>query len=187
MLKATALKRFRIQGKDGASVDPFSLDGKTLLFYFSAHWCPPCRQFTPLLAKFYEQHKDSKNFEILFCSWDHDEAGFTKYHAEHPWPAIHYADRKAVETLQEQYEVFSIPTLIVLGPSGELMTKEGRNMVLQDPEALNFPWKGVTKAPQAQAAYRMRLAQQAGLVVLFLGFLWFMTTPRMKEDHLPLP
>jgi thiol-disulfide isomerase/thioredoxin len=26
-----------------------------VLYYFSAHWCPPCRQFTPLLKDFYEE------------------------------------------------------------------------------------------------------------------------------------
>ena len=26
---------------------------KVLVFYFSAHWCPPCRLFTPVLAEFY--------------------------------------------------------------------------------------------------------------------------------------
>ena len=25
-----------------------------VLFYFSAHWCPPCRGFTPVLKDFYE-------------------------------------------------------------------------------------------------------------------------------------
>ena len=25
--------------------------------YFSAHWCPPCRRFTPLLAEAYDAHK----------------------------------------------------------------------------------------------------------------------------------
>ena len=25
-----------------------------VLYYFSAHWCPPCRQFTPMLKDFYE-------------------------------------------------------------------------------------------------------------------------------------
>ena len=32
-----------------------ALAGKQLVcFYFSAHWCPPCRQFTPILKDFYE-------------------------------------------------------------------------------------------------------------------------------------
>ena len=28
-------------------------DKKIIAFYFSAHWCPPCRLFTPVLAEFY--------------------------------------------------------------------------------------------------------------------------------------
>ena len=41
---------------DGTSVSAeAALEGKDLvLFYFSAHWCPPCRQFTPLLKDFYD-------------------------------------------------------------------------------------------------------------------------------------
>jgi nucleoredoxin len=31
---------------------------KVILYYFSAHWCPPCEAFTPLLADFYQVRND---------------------------------------------------------------------------------------------------------------------------------
>ena len=45
-----------LEKSDGSSVTADSaLEGKDLvLYYFSAHWCPPCRQFTPMLKDFYE-------------------------------------------------------------------------------------------------------------------------------------
>ena len=37
--------------------------------YFSAHWCPPCRKFTPILCKKYNTLKEvGKSFEIIFVS-----------------------------------------------------------------------------------------------------------------------
>ena len=48
--------------------------------YFSAHWCPPCRMFTPELVKIYEQCKaEGKSFEVVFVSSDRDEASFAEY------------------------------------------------------------------------------------------------------------
>merc|ERR1711963_681314 len=42
---------------DGSSQSAESaLAGKEIImFYFSAHWCPPCRGFTPMLKDFYEE------------------------------------------------------------------------------------------------------------------------------------
>jgi thiol-disulfide isomerase/thioredoxin len=34
----------------------------TIALYFSAHWCPPCQQFTPILKKLYEQSWKSNLF-----------------------------------------------------------------------------------------------------------------------------
>ena len=31
------------------------MTAKVTAYYFSAHWCPPCRGFTPNLAKFYKK------------------------------------------------------------------------------------------------------------------------------------
>ena len=38
---------------------------KLVLFYFSAHWCPPCRMFTPMLRDFYEVGKQEAKIELI--------------------------------------------------------------------------------------------------------------------------
>ena len=45
-----------LQSKSGAISTTKALKGKTkVMLYFSAHWCPPCRAFTPQLADLYKQ------------------------------------------------------------------------------------------------------------------------------------
>ncbi len=40
--------------KEGNKALKDVLEGyKLYAIYFSAHWCPPCRNFTPMLAEFY--------------------------------------------------------------------------------------------------------------------------------------
>ena len=41
---------------DGSNVsaDQALASKRIVLFYFSAHWCPPCRMFTPMLKDFYD-------------------------------------------------------------------------------------------------------------------------------------
>ena len=43
---------------------------KAVALYFSAHWCPPCRGFTPELAKWYKQARDSKQFNFYMIYMD---------------------------------------------------------------------------------------------------------------------
>lgn len=40
-------------------------DKKIICYYFSAHWCPPCRNFTPILADFYNVSKNSSSTKVL--------------------------------------------------------------------------------------------------------------------------
>ena len=54
-------------------------DTPVLAFYFSAHWCPPCRQFTPMLADFYGE---VDNVEIVFVSSDRSPEDMLSYMKE---------------------------------------------------------------------------------------------------------
>lgn len=101
------------------SPEPVSLEealgGKEfVLFYVSAHWCPPCRRFTPMLAEWYRTHH--KTAEVVFVSADHDSDQFENYFAEsHPWLAIGYdTDSQARENLMATLRVQGIPRLVVV-------------------------------------------------------------------------
>lgn len=74
----------------------FEKDGYVIGLYFSAHWCPPCRAFTPKLADWYNKLKGGEigeKFEIVFLSSDRDEKSFNEYFAEMPWHAVSYSNR----------------------------------------------------------------------------------------------
>lgn len=131
----------KLVGKDGEVDRDSALAGKTVGFYFSAHWCPPCRGFTPELAKFYTSLKDSKNFEIVFVSSDKDQDAFDEYYGEQPWLALPFADRETKGKLSKKFKVEGIPTFVLLDADGNVITTSGREEVGSDPKGENFPWK----------------------------------------------
>ena len=97
------------------------LSGKCVAIYFSAHWCGPCRQFTPKLLELYTQCKAAnKRFEIVFCSADHSEEEFKQYHASMKWPAIGYEEEHR-EGMMGMFKVSGIPRLCVLAASGRII------------------------------------------------------------------
>eukprot|EP01125_Pyxidicula_operculata_P001227 TRINITY_DN11157_c0_g1_i1.p1 TRINITY_DN11157_c0_g1~~TRINITY_DN11157_c0_g1_i1.p1 ORF type:complete len:411 (+),score=121.16 TRINITY_DN11157_c0_g1_i1:55-1287(+) len=126
----------------GAKTSASSLSEKTAVaLYFSAHWCPPCRGFTPKLAEFYNKNSASKNLEIVFLSSDKDDAAFSEYFNEMPWLAVPYSHRDVKEKLSKKYKVQGIPTLVILNKDGSVITTDGRSKVMKDPEAKEFPWQ----------------------------------------------
>jgi nucleoredoxin len=113
-------------------------------FYFSAHWCGPCRQFTPVLAKAYEKFRsDGKKFEIVFCSSDEDAAAFNSYFESMPWKTLPFKD-SAIEELNSRYGVQGIPTLVLVDKKGNTVSSNGRALVTDDPDG--FPWTGPPRA-----------------------------------------
>jgi len=127
-------------GKDEHPVDASSLDGKVFGLYFSAHWCPPCRGFTPQLAEWYKTSLKDKGMEIVFVSSDRDEKSFQEYFAEQPWLALSYSCRKEKEQLSNLFGVQGIPSFVVIDKDGSVITKNGRAAVSSDPTGAEFPW-----------------------------------------------
>ena len=77
---------------DGTEVKTSELstnEGGVVGIYFSAHWCPPCRGFTPRLVDFYKECKEAgKTFEVVFVSSDRNQEEFDGYFGEMPWLAL---------------------------------------------------------------------------------------------------
>ncbi|MQL79582.1 hypothetical protein Taro_012007, partial [Colocasia esculenta] len=116
-------------GKNGAKVPVSELVGKNILLYFSAHWCPPCRAFLPKLIETYEEIKAKDSaFEVIFISSDEDQSSFDDFFASMPWLALPYGDKRK-KSLSRRFKIHGIPALVVIGPSGRTVTKEGREMV----------------------------------------------------------
>jgi len=128
--------------KDGERPTSEVLAGKVTLLYFSAHWCPPCRGFTPKLAEYYGAYKAAgKNVECVFVSSDRDQASFDEYYGEMPWTALPYEARSAKDALSKKFKVSGIPSLVILDEDGSTITTDGRAAVSEDPTGEEFPWR----------------------------------------------
>jgi thiol-disulfide isomerase/thioredoxin len=105
--------------------DDVPLEKKKLYaLYFSAHWCGPCRKFTPQLVDFYNrvapQHPE---FELIFISNDRQPFNMETYMKETnmPWPAIEFAKVGGKDVLN-RYEGKGIPCLVVIDASGKVIS-----------------------------------------------------------------
>lgn len=124
----------------GEEVSKESLKGKIVGLYFSAHWCGPCRSFTPLLVALRDAHADE--FEVVFVSSDRNAEAMKEYMtgAKMQWPAVPFGDA-AAKVIKQHFAIRGIPSLVILGPDGKEITRNGRRDVggLKD-EAL-AKWK----------------------------------------------
>ena len=89
-------------------------DAKVVCVYFSAHWCPPCRNFTPKLAEFYKNcNKELKQLDIIFVTSDRDKKSFEEYYETMPWHAIEFGN-EGIAKLKTSCQVKYIPKLCIL-------------------------------------------------------------------------
>lgn len=112
--------------KSGLQPTAQALQGASIVaLYFSAHWCPPCRGFTPQLAAAMAGDRYPQ-IKVVFVSSDRSEGDFQSYYAEMPWLALPFGSPQK-EMLGMTYQVRGIPSLIILdGSSGRLISSDGR-------------------------------------------------------------
>ena len=78
-----------IATKDGTMETSKRANVPAIAICFSAKWWPPCVNFTPVLAEFYnEVNKDSKQLEIVFVSGDHGPLDHKAYYETMPWTTV---------------------------------------------------------------------------------------------------
>jgi len=132
----------KIIGKAGP-VTADSFKGKVVGLYFSAHWCPPCRAFTPVLIQTYnEAIKAGYEFDIIFVSSDSDQKSFDSYFGSMPWKAVQFDEEERRQSISEKFGVTGIPMFIVLKPDGSVLTTEGRREVTANKVNAIKAWVG---------------------------------------------
>mmetsp|Transcript_10574 Transcript_10574/g.15266 ORF Transcript_10574/g.15266 Transcript_10574/m.15266 type:complete len:288 (-) Transcript_10574:194-1057(-) len=147
------------------------LAGKAVLFYFSAHWCPPCRQFTPMLAKFYADAKAAGHpIEIVFVSADRSEKDMMAYfqndHGD--YFAVKY-NQAATKQLGPELQVRGIPALHLVDQNGlpKLPADQIRNAVASGDVSAAAEWAKLCGATggkdwKSSKGYNLSSAPAAG-------------------------
>ncbi len=117
-------KLVALRGKSVLPYDaPDLAKAKYIALYFSAGWCPPCHQFTPLLVNFYNEMKPKHpEFEVVLMSLDRGQNAMEKYISESnmPWPAMRFSALHGSPLLK--YGGPGIPDLVVLNAKGEVLS-----------------------------------------------------------------
>lgn len=114
-----------IETATGKKVGLGALAGaKKIGIYFSAHWCPPCRAFSPKLVATYNELKEQgKPFELVFVSSDRSADDMQNYIRElkMPWYAVPFKSDKRGQ-LGQTYGVRGIPCLVIVSDEGKTLS-----------------------------------------------------------------
>eukprot|EP01083_Nonionella_stella_P200625 734579_1 len=155
-------------------------DKDLVLLYFSASWCPPCKQFTPVLSEFYTKHCAQNKVEIVYISSDRDVESFKTYYNKMTFKSLPVHDSADIkQNIANKLKISGIPSLIVLeAKTGHFVTDNARMEVSavngsESGEELIQKWKDAEAVPIEEA--NLSGSGQGGL-------LWRMISSILKKS-----
>lgn len=93
-------------------------NSRLIALYFSAHWCGPCRGFTPMLIEFYNyiqaEVAPMHGMKIVFVSSDRDEEQFQAYYRGMSFLALPFSQRVLAQHAKTVFGVRGIPFLVII-------------------------------------------------------------------------
>ena len=148
---ANALER-ELAGKlvhlEGGALRPFSVSRlagvKFYGIYFSASWCPPCREFTPGLVDAYGKIRELyPEFELVLVNRDRTPQDMEAYMRDDrmQFPAIGWDSIQFASEIN-RYAGEGIPDLVLVDENGQVLSDSFRNGGYVGPDAvLDDTWK----------------------------------------------
>lgn len=131
-VKGAETPMFAAINLQGDTITLESFQGKYVLLDFWASWCKPCRAAIPELKQLYAKYKDS-GLAIISITWDNDKAKWKEAVAAEGidmWQQVHYKYNKS--DIAEMYGIYSIPTMILIDPQGNIAERFGENGLDKD-------------------------------------------------------
>mmetsp|Transcript_47131 Transcript_47131/g.78227 ORF Transcript_47131/g.78227 Transcript_47131/m.78227 type:complete len:204 (-) Transcript_47131:66-677(-) len=168
-----------VMNQNGTNIALADIEAKNEVIgiYFSAHWCGPCRSFTPQFKERFEVWKSKgKKVSVVFVSLDKEKEAFDEYYRSmhKKWLTIPWKDnerrRKINENLNKNK---SIPCLLFIdAKTGEINTEQGRTVVMRDVNGIDYPWKNYQAPYQPPNVWNRVLIRLLifGAIFIFLRF-----------------
>jgi hypothetical protein len=103
-----------------------------VLVYFSGRWCPLSLEFDTVLKSAYLGMQVIKKtpVELVWVSCDVSEKAYVEHLRQLTFYAVPWVPYQ-LDSLARQYDVNSIPTLLVMDAKGRLVTDLGRDHIMQ--------------------------------------------------------
>lgn len=126
-------KDFTQNDVNGNPIKLSAYQNKYVLVDFWASWCLPCREENPNVLAVYHQYKE-KNFTVLSVSIDvfENKANWLKAIKEDQLPWVQVSDLKKENEAAKLYGITSIPSNVLIDPSGRIIAKDVKGKELRE-------------------------------------------------------